>query len=278
MSIYDNPELTVLVPSRGRPEAAVELAKTFRETCTANTELVFVIDDDDPQADEYKQALPTRVETSRVELYRQAGGSMVKALNNAAWAYAVAIDPAERAAMDPAEVRDIEEHGHHYAPFAIGFMGDDHRPRTVGWDARYVEELTRLTRLTSIPDAGSGGWGVAMVYGDDGFQGPNIPTQIAMTSETVRRLGWMAPSAFRHLFIDNVWLSLGRAVQRITYLPDVLVEHMHPGTGKVAWTPGHERVNAGEVWEADRAAFEAWKRGDGPDDMKAAVDRLLGKG
>ena len=260
-------DLTVLVPSRGRPAAAVELARAFKKTCTADTRLVFVVDHDDPEVDEYRQALPTRVETSRVELYRQDGGTMVKALNNAVWAFGPLFEEGDPGG--PEQRVTLRE----TAPYALGFMGDDHRPRTVGWDRRYLDELHLIADSPRADGAG-----VAMVYGNDGFQGPNIPTQIAMTSETVRRLGWMAPPTFRHLFIDNVWLTLGQAVGRISYLPDVLVEHLHPGTGKVAWTPGHERVNAGEVWEHDRAAFDAWKRDDGVDGMRAAVDRLQGGG
>jgi hypothetical protein len=260
-------ELIMLVPSRGRPEAAVELARTFKETCTADTHLVFVVDHDDPTVDDYRQALPTREEGSRVELYRQEGGSMVKALNRAAWAFGLCIGPDE--SVTPQERQDAIEN----APFALGFMGDDHRPRTIGWDRRYVDELVRLANFAGL----RGESGVGMVYGDDGFQGPNLPTQIAMTTETVRRLDWMAPPTFKHLFVDNCWKTLGSAVHRITYLPDVMVEHMHPGTGKVAWTPGHERVNAGDVWEHDRAAYEAWKVDTGPDGMAAAVARLRGQ-
>jgi hypothetical protein len=251
-----NRTLTVLVPSRGRPETVAQMVEAFANTAAVGdvTTLAFVVDRDDPAAQEYGKAVDDLTD-GWLTLEVVDGGTMVKALNEAAQ-------------------REVTGRGWRQPPYAVGFMGDDHRPRTYGWDSLYLEALRTLD---ARPGPFPGAAGVAMVYGDDGFQGPNIPTQIAMTAETVRRLGWMAPDAFRHLFVDNVWLSLGQAVQRIMYLPGVLDDHLHPGTGKVPWTPGHERVNASEVWEHDQAAFEAWKRGDGPDDMKAAVDRLLGQ-
>jgi hypothetical protein len=41
------PDLVVIVPTRGRPEAAAALAEAFRETCAADTTLVLVEREDD---------------------------------------------------------------------------------------------------------------------------------------------------------------------------------------------------------------------------------------
>lgn len=216
-------DLVVIVPSRGRPEAAVELAESFAETCSLNTQPVFAIDVDDPASDGY-------YEVSRRGLgfvVVSATTSMVDALNARATGFAGL--------------------GPELAPFALGFQGDDHRPRSRGWDKRYLDELRSL---------GSG-----FVYGDDLLQGPNLPTQVAMTSDIVRALGWMAPPFLRHMYVDNSWKVLGEAIGRIRYLPDVVVEHMHPVAGKSEWTEGHIRVNDGAIYAADHAAFEAWRNG-----------------
>lgn len=201
--------LTVIVPSRGRPDAAVELTAAFADTCEASTYLLFAVDADDPTRHQYAEALG-----GNASLCLTPSHTMVEALNLAA------------ATVDT---------------YAIGFLGDDHRPRTKGWDARYLQELQRLR--------------VGMVYGDDLLQSHRLPTQIAMTTDIVKALGWMCPPDLRHMYVDNWWLALGRAAGCIRYLPDVVVEHMHPVAGKAEWTEGHRRVNAPSVYEQDHATL-----------------------
>ncbi len=210
----------MLVPSRGRPEAARTLAAAFRGTTTAATELVFVVDEDDPRVAEYSALVDEGV----ASVIRGQHVSMVDALNQ--WAYATAT-------MDD-------------PPFAIGFMGDDHLPRTHGWDAAY---------LAALRDMGTG-----LVYGNDLLRGRELPTQVAMTSDIVRALGYMAPTTLKHLYVDNFWLDLGRAAACIRYLPEVVVEHRHPTAGKAPWDEGYRRVNDQAVYSADAAAYDAYVR------------------
>lgn len=99
------------------------------------------------------------------------------------------------------------------------FIGDDHRFRTPDWDARFIQALDEMGP-------------VSFVYGNDLYQGSRIPTEVAMTSEVVRRLGYMANPLFQHYFVDDYWLALGRGIGKIRYLEDVVVEHMHHEVGK----------------------------------------------
>lgn len=207
-------DLVVIVPSRGRPTSAIELAEAFEATCTADTELVFALDKDDPTLPDYKGLLALIRENS----------SMVQALN----VTALEVTNGPRAAS------------------AVGFMGDDHRPRTAGWDQAYLDALREL--------------GTGIVYGNDLLQGENIPTQVAMTSDIIRTLGYMAPPDLIHLYVDNAWLALGRELGRIRYLPDVVVEHLHPVVGKADWDEGYARVNHPGMYDKDRATFERWLR------------------
>lgn len=211
------PDLTIVVPSRGRPAAVLQLANAFESMCTADTSLTVVVDADDPMMEEYcslRMPVPVRV-------MAQAQGTMVTALNVAA-------------ATEPERT------------FAIGFMGDDHRPRTKGWDQAYLDALRELK--------------TGIVYGDDLFQRGKLPTQCAMTSDIVRALGYMAPPALTHLFVDNFWLSLGEQAQCIRYLPDVVVEHLHPVAGKGQWDAGYKRVNDASMYHRDHAAFAEYCR------------------
>ena len=126
-------------------------------------------------------------------------------------------------------------------PFAIGFCGDDHRPRTVGWDQAYLDALREM--------------GTGIVYGNDLLQGEALPTQVAMTSDIIRALGYMAPPDLVHMYADNWWRELGRRAGCLRYLPDVIVEHMHPVAGKADWDEGHKRVNAPEMYDRDATTF-----------------------
>ena len=212
-------DLVVVVPSRGRPERARALAAAFEATCTADTELAFAVDEDDPTAGAYAGAAC---------VFTSPSTSMVEALNAAAGYFA--------------DERNISP------SFAVGFMGDDHVPRTVGWDAAYLDALREL--------------GTGIVYGDDLLQGERLPTQCAMTADIVRTLGFMAPPTLAHLWVDDFWLTLGREAGCIRYLPQVVVEHVHPLAGKAEWDPGYLRVNAAAMYARDEAAWLAYAASD----------------
>lgn len=214
-------ELVAIVPSRGRPEAARTVAAAFKATCTAATSLVFAVDADDPRLGDYLSPPPGTPGLCAITVISQQASSMVEALNMFAM---------RRLRVAP--------------PFAVAFMGDDHLPRTVGWDEKY---------LTALHDLGTG-----IVYGDDLLQGRDLPTQCAMTSDIIRALGYMAPPALTHLYVDNFWLSLGNKAGCIRYLPDVIVEHRHPAAGKAAIDAGYERVNSSAMYDRDEAAWLAY--------------------
>lgn len=218
-------DLVVIVPSRGRPIRACAMVDAFQATCTGDTQLLFAVDDDDVTRLDYPKgltaALPSR--------------SMNEALNLSAVALAG-------------------------SSFAVGFMGDDHMPRTPGWDAAYVNALREL--------------GTGIVYGNDLAQGRGLPTQCAMTSDIVHALGYMAPPTLTHLWLDNFWASLGNEAGCIRYLPDVVVEHRHPFIGKASWDAGYERVNATAMQDRDRAAFDAYVASGGLAEAVAKVRAL----
>lgn len=217
--------LTVIVPTRGRPKNLAELWAAFTETCTGDTRLIACVDNDDSELSGY-QEIADRLQGE--PWFRMETGPRLRlgpTLNVAGPKWAARSD-------------------------AVAFLGDDHRPRTVGWDTRYMGELERL--------------GTGLVYGNDLIQGEALPTQAAMTSDIVLATGHMVPPGAVHLWLDNAWLALGRALDAITYLPDVVVEHLHPIAGKAAWDAGYAEANADAVSDADRQVFEAWQANDLP--------------
>lgn len=123
------------------------------------------------------------------------------------------------------------------------FMGDDHRPRTNEWDLAMEDALT-----------GAGG----IAYGNDLIQGAGLPTAVVMSADIVRTLGGMTPPNMIHLYLDNFWLKLGQDLNRIHYLPEVIIEHLHPIAGKAEWDANYREVNAQEVYSADAQAFKSY--------------------
>jgi len=129
----------------------------------------------------------------------------------------------------------------------FAFMGDDHRPRTANWDQLFVEQLYS---------------GSDIVYGNDLFQGAALPTAVAMSSQIVKELGGMVPDTQRHLYLDNFWLKLGQDLGKIKYMPEVIIEHCHAFNGKAPMDENYARVNAPEIYSADKIAFDNYIASD----------------
>lgn len=211
----------MVCPSRGRPESVAELAEAWRATTTGAATLLVVVDEDDPQLEAYKRL-------AAADLPVAAGTPLGSGV-----------------ALNALMPRLAE------AQFAVGFLTDDHRPRTEGWDRRFVDELTRL--------------GTGLVYGDDLLQGRNLPTAVAMTSDIVQTLGYFVPPGMTRMYFDSFWLGLGQELGRITYLEDVVVEHL-----QFANQAASDATRA-----RDRAALARWIQEAAPGAL-ARLRQLLG--
>jgi hypothetical protein len=140
---------------------------------------------------------------------------------------------------------------------ALGFMGDDHRPRTPQWDRKLLAAL--------------GDHQYAIAYGNDLLQGENLATASVMTNDIPRTLGYMALPTLTHLEVDTVWMDWGRATH-LTYLPDVILEHMHPVAGKAALDEGYTAVNSHEVSSQDKIAYDTYVAHGLADDVKQMTE------
>lgn len=209
-------DLALLVPSRNRPGAIVELMGAMIDTGTIS-DLIVIVDDDDVNLNEYLDgSIKHKYQTFIVE---REGKGMAKPLNKAAHHF-------------------IDDYRH------FAFLGDDHRPRSAEWDTDLIDELDRL--------------GTGIAYGNDLFMGAALPTAVAMSGDIVRALDGMVPHDMIHLYLDNFWLRLGKDLGAISYLEDVIIEHMHPAAGKGEWDAGYKEVNASEVYDADRVALDTY--------------------
>ena len=202
-------EMTILVPSRGRPQNIMRLMNAWSMTSTRDTRLLVLVDNDDPKLDEYL-AIPNI--DMQVGPRLRIGGT----LN----------------AVAPIEAMKC---------FAIGFLGDDHLPRTKGWDNRFLNTLEEAK--------------VGVTWGNDLYHGANLPTAVAMTSNIVNTLGYFVMPGGIHLFLDNFWLAIGRGLDSAHYLNDVIIEHIHPFFGKAEHDATYTEANDSKVSSADELTF-----------------------
>jgi len=210
-------KMCVVVPSRGRPENAERLAQAFKDT-GAEADLYIVIDNDDPKWNEYAKSenykkLPADNKT----------GGCAKSLNTGA---VLLLDITKYPLYD-----------------YFVFMGDDHLPRTPGWDKAFIQAL---------------GTNTGIVYGDDLLQGANLPTAYGMSRDLVNELRGMTFPGCIHLFFDNFVKQLGLDLEYLKYLPDVIIEHMHPVAGKAEMDEGYERVNQPKWYEKDLLTLQRY--------------------
>lgn len=125
------------------------------------------------------------------------------------------------------------------------FMGDDHLPRTQNWDQAFIQAL---------------GINTGIAYGDDLLQGENLPTAFAMSRDLVVELQGMTFPGCIHLFFDNFVKQLGIDLNYLKYLPNVIIEHLHPVAGKAEMDEGYARVNQPKWYEEDLLALQKYLR------------------
>lgn len=126
----------------------------------------------------------------------------------------------------------------------LAWMGDDHVPVTEHWDEYYRTSLSEVE--------------VGVVYGNDLVMGKEIATQLAFTSNIVGALGYAIPEGFIHLFVDNYFMELGVAVGNLIYLPDVIVQHLHPCAGQAEEDLTYKEANSPEHWSNDERVFREY--------------------
>lgn len=127
----------------------------------------------------------------------------------------------------------------------ICFIGDDHRPRTEGWDEKLLASIK--------------GKPYGMAYGNDLLKGKKLPTAILMDSNIIKKIGFMAPPILIHLYLDNFWKDFGNALGTLTYSDDVVLEHLHYSRGKSDIDEVYLEANSSAVKSADQENYEKYK-------------------
>lgn len=182
-------KIAMLCPTRRRLDNTIEVFNTWVDTQGGYSSLIFIVDEDDTET-----YISNPDIASRMVVVPKGRPGIVDATNMVAKEYCTFFE-------------------------AIGFMGDDHRFRTIDWDYIMLKKVKE-----SNPNA--------VVYGDDLYQHNQLPTSVVLDSGIVEKLGYMAPPILQHMYVDNFWKDIGEKLGTLYYMPEVVIEHMHYTCGK----------------------------------------------
>lgn len=171
-------------------------------------------------------------------------------LNRVSDANSVLVNVGPRMKMAPKVNRVFRDHPDY--DYYV-FVGDDHRFRTPNWDEILIERNVR---------------GVS--YGDDLHQGEKLPTAFMLDGKVARALGYIFYPTLEHLYVDDYIKALGLRTY-LRYVPEVVIEHLHPHAGKAEMDSSYMQSNAAEQYQKDQSAFRQihW------DDVQAKLNRVF---
>jgi hypothetical protein len=184
--------ISLCLPSRGRPDQLREMWRGAVEMAADPSELELVVRVDDD--DRGYDALRSSGSDARVSWVVGPRATMSSLWNDAA----------------------ENSHGD-----ILAHMGDDVRFRTPGWDRRVADAFASFP-----PDR------IGLVYGCDGVHNERLATHAFLSREWVKVVGYMLPPYFSCDWADQWNFDVSGLIGRRIFLPDVLMEHMHPAVGK----------------------------------------------
>jgi hypothetical protein len=140
---------------------------------------------------------------------------------------------------------------------------DDFVYHTPGWDKRLIAEIR--TRFQGQ------GW----AYGDDMDNHEGLPTTSVVSGDICRCLGWLQVPWLKRCFGDNATLAIGRAMNRISYVPEVVIEHRHPSIGKNQSDSTYKRGRTAYNYHRDRLVYLFWQKFAMPRDIRRIQRSVL---
>jgi len=234
-------KIAFLVPTRGRPSNVGALALAWDEMIGAGfADLIFIVDGDHPEEHDYVR------KSNGHQVYFQPWRGLSATLNTQALHFA------ER---------------YQY----VGFMGDDHRPRTKYFDQKLIIDLDYAGPYAVLygPD-GQPGWTAENQdsYAVDALTSHAPMTWWAMDSRLIRLLGQMVPWPLSHTCVDDYVWQLGYQAHKLWYSPSVLMEHLHPLWGKGSMDESYERSSEHNNRLADHKKWETYQEVQLPRDVR----------
>jgi len=210
-------KISILTPSRGRPEMAARFASSVIDTAyiPEDIELLFYVDNDDPRLSAYADwhlicpgnvkviiGEPMRTSMSWNILAKQCTGDIL-------------------------------------------IMGnDDMMYRTEGWDHILLKRIAQFKN------------GIYVAYFDDGINGESHAAFPIVSRLWYETLGYFTRESFHFLYTDT-WISdIGKKLDRMCFIPEVMCEHLHFTTGKMQADETTMRPRRGNAKEQDKDLYE----------------------
>lgn len=229
MSLPERKTISLLCPTRGRPDYVVKHLESIRQTVAARErlELMFYVDRDDPCVAEYEAVFaasgsqaPPQTRLDIVGLIGDRVGTP-KAINAMAGQSTGAL---------------------------LMISNDDLLFSTQRWD----DAIDRAA--AQFPD------GIVNIYFNDGFFGERLSCFPIVGRAWFEALGYLAPVVFDHCNVD-LWIHrLGALLARNLYLPDVAVEHRHFEGNDETWFNWQDDGPARRRLARDNAYFKIFER------------------
>jgi hypothetical protein len=210
--------ISVCCPSRGRPESMFRLVESVRATAVGPVEVIFYLDDDDPDS------AVMAAQLGLAGLYGQVMHIV-----------------GERITMS----NTWNVLARHAAYEILMAAGDDVVFRTLGWDMRVREAFA------AVDDR------IALVHGDDLVHGPRLATHPFLHRRWVDAVGYLVPNGFSCDHTDTWVQEVADALGRRHYLPDVVTEHLHPIVGKARLDTTHRERLARNRRDHNAAVYDA---------------------
>lgn len=186
------PDISVILPTRGRPRQAEAMLRSLVETAARPERIELVLYVD------LDDPASHDVDTQGLHTHRIIGPrKMMGVMTNECYAATTGEQ--------------------------IFLTNDDVRFLTPDWDLTFLDAVRRF------PD------GVAMVWGNDCHTGG--PTHPVLPRALCEAMGGVCPGAYDRVFIDvhlhDIFAKLKTyGHDRMVYLPEVRIEHLHPDAGK----------------------------------------------
>jgi hypothetical protein len=213
-----NAKILLIMPTRGRPWSALEAIASVMKTADNPEDVAICVccDRDDPGVINLSVGgLPSSFPIHCYHSHKRT--RFVEAVNNIVKA-------------------NITSNVMDYPWCRVGWLADDIRFRTKGWD-------TILRTHSEL-----------VVYGYDGYQNAMMPTHPFVLPALPKALGFFLPAELAHSCPDLFIQEIGKACGSIVYNSAIVTEHLHPDAGKAEWDQTYK--DSREFYEADHKAYQ----------------------
>ncbi len=214
----NNKKNTVLLPSKNRPDRLIQCVSAIMNNSSIS-DINLCLNHNDSSLREYLEVVKVYKNSGfKITIHLTSGTNMISSLNEVA--------------MKLTRNYDF-----------MTFLGDDQIVSTKGWDLIMSKPLEKR---------------IGISYPNDLHQGAALPTSVMMNSRIIEYLGFFAVPNFLHLYIDNVWLEMGKNLKNINYFEKVIVEHMHYSLGKSEADETYLYNNSQESYSRGLNQFEMY--------------------